>query len=61
MLDEVGNTGTHTDTETGRVGSGIAACVCRLGPGLLPKAQALSQTHALGFFQHEGAQGNVRQ
>ena len=62
MLDEGGNTGTHThthtetDTETGWV---LQLAYCRLEPGLLPKAQALSQPHALGFFQHEGTQGNV--
>ena len=68
MLDEAGNTDTHThthtetetetdtDTETDWV---LQLAYCRLEPGLLPKAQALSQPHALGFFQHEGAQGNV--
>ena len=62
MLDEGGNTDTHTHTHTEtdtKTGWLLQLAYCRLEPGPLPKAQALSQPHALGFFQHEGAQGNV--
>lgn len=62
MLDEGGNTDTHTHTQTEtdtKTGRFLQLAYCRLGPGLLPKAQALSQAHTLGFFQHEGTQGNV--